>query len=84
MNNIKICRFYFYNNLRIIAPVDEGHHLNVLSKLSMACASQPTRSTLPKRTSARKGPNKSISPNKMDKHEKFIIRSKGDYYHEKY
>jgi len=62
MNNIIICRFYFPNLLRIIAPVDEGHHLNVLEKRDISCVPQPTTYILPKRTSARKGPNKSISP----------------------
>jgi hypothetical protein len=30
MNNITYSHFYFLINLRIIRPVDEGHHLNVL------------------------------------------------------
>ena len=41
MNNIIFCRFNFYNNLRIIAPVDKGHHLNVLINLNIACDPNP-------------------------------------------
>jgi hypothetical protein len=32
MNNMIICRFKFYAFLSIIAPIDEGHHLKVLTK----------------------------------------------------
>jgi len=32
MNKIIICHFYFSLTLRIIAPVDKGHHLKVLEK----------------------------------------------------
>jgi len=45
MNDINISHFYFVNILRIIAPVDEGHHLNTLENTSIACASQHTRLT---------------------------------------
>jgi hypothetical protein len=42
MDDINICHFNFFNFFRIIAPVDEGHHLNTLEKTSKACAFQPT------------------------------------------
>jgi len=45
MNKIIICHYYYFNVFCIIAPVDEGHHLNTLENTSMACVSQPTRST---------------------------------------
>jgi hypothetical protein len=45
MNDITICHFYFLKIFRIIAFVDEGHHLNALENTSTARASQPTRCT---------------------------------------
>jgi len=45
MNDINICNFYFFKIFRIIALVDEGHHLNALENTSTACVSQPTRFT---------------------------------------
>jgi hypothetical protein len=45
MNDINIRHFYFLYILRIIAPVDEGHHLNTLENTSIACVFQLTRYT---------------------------------------
>jgi len=50
--------------LRIIATVDEGHHLNVLEKINLAVRPNPQLNLL-QRTSARKGPNKSIHGNNL-------------------
>lgn len=60
MNNINLSHFYFFNNLRIIHTVDEGHHLNVLLNSDKACDPNPHALFLKSKTSARKGPNKSI------------------------
>lgn len=48
MHNINICHFSLRYNLRIIATVDEGHHLNVLARINTSCDSQPTACILVK------------------------------------
>ena len=48
MNNIIICHFQLSALLRIIANVDEGHHLNVLRNINIRRITQDAAYVLPK------------------------------------